>query len=528
MLSNPTRRWLAGLGVAGALIAASAVPAVAAPGVPLSDRQATEFGLYANNVIVASDGSMKWVRLDSLATEPLTSYTVKVDRSAVQSFAHVQSGGFNNGVCREDGPILSCTVEDDDERDSRLLVLPVFAKDTAKLGQHGDLTFTVSTPYAGTQTFRSTVIVGEGVDLAAGPTMEMKGAPGETVRAPIRVFNVGRTTADGVVLFFYGPAHFIPSEHYENCEYSVTRFKDHAFACTFDDPLAPGVSAVVDSSFGFTIPSDAWAPNAQEASHRWLTRAEWQDFRDEPSVFGQFQKGTGPTLKLATPARAQSTPQTNTNPDNGANMWLVVTGDQKADVVADGASVTGTVGRTVPVTVGWTDNGPAAATATALVEIPAGAYAAKVPDRCVPRGYNGDLDRKPVNMPGFPAYVCQDSTILHKGDKVTLEFALRIDKAGPLTGVIAVNPGPGETDLNPANDTAKILVNAPGGGDNPGDGDNSPGSGGGNGGGEGGDGGSLPITGSSTGLIAGIGALLLVAGLGGYLVARRRKTRFVA
>ncbi|WP_091126812.1 LPXTG cell wall anchor domain-containing protein [Micromonospora eburnea] len=39
---------------------------------------------------------------------------------------------------------------------------------------------------------------------------------------------------------------------------------------------------------------------------------------------------------------------------------------------------------------------------------------------------------------------------------------------------------------------------------------------------------SLPITGTATGLIAGIGALLLAAGVGGYVIARRRKTRFVA
>ena len=67
-------------------------------------------------------------------------------------------------------------------------------------------------------------------------------------------------------------------------------------------------------------------------------------------------------------------------------------------------------------------------------------------------------------------------------------------------------------DLKPANDIAKILVN--GGERRPGGGD--------------GDGGSLPITGQSTGLIAGLGALLLAAGVGGYLVAKRRRTRFVA
>ena len=71
-------------------------------------------------------------------------------------------------------------------------------------------------------------------------------------------------------------------------------------------------------------------------------------------------------------------------------------------------------------------------------------------------------------------------------------------------------------DLKPANDTAKVVVNAAPGGD------------GGQGGGGQGDGGTLPITGSSTALIAGVGALLLAAGAAGYVVSRRRRTRFVA
>ncbi|WP_433372232.1 LPXTG cell wall anchor domain-containing protein [Actinoplanes sp. CA-142083] len=44
----------------------------------------------------------------------------------------------------------------------------------------------------------------------------------------------------------------------------------------------------------------------------------------------------------------------------------------------------------------------------------------------------------------------------------------------------------------------------------------------------GGGGGGLPVTGSKTAAVAGIGALLLVAGAVGVLLVRRRRTRFVA
>ncbi|MFI2712904.1 ALF repeat-containing protein [Micromonospora sp. NPDC018662] len=47
-------------------------------------------------------------------------------------------------------------------------------------------------------------------------------------------------------------------------------------------------------------------------------------------------------------------------------------------------------------------------------------------------------------------------------------------------------------------------------------------------GGEGGEGGGLPVTGSDTATVAGIGGVLLVLGGVGYVIGRRRRSRFVA
>jgi LPXTG-motif cell wall-anchored protein len=44
----------------------------------------------------------------------------------------------------------------------------------------------------------------------------------------------------------------------------------------------------------------------------------------------------------------------------------------------------------------------------------------------------------------------------------------------------------------------------------------------------GGDGGGLPVTGAATGTVAGIGAVLLLIGGAGFLIGRRRRSRFVA
>lgn len=47
-------------------------------------------------------------------------------------------------------------------------------------------------------------------------------------------------------------------------------------------------------------------------------------------------------------------------------------------------------------------------------------------------------------------------------------------------------------------------------------------------GGDGGEGGGLPVTGADTATVAGVGGMLLLLGGAGYLIARRRRTRFVA
>ncbi|WP_330438846.1 LPXTG cell wall anchor domain-containing protein [Micromonospora sp. NBC_00821] len=46
-------------------------------------------------------------------------------------------------------------------------------------------------------------------------------------------------------------------------------------------------------------------------------------------------------------------------------------------------------------------------------------------------------------------------------------------------------------------------------------------------GGEGGEGGGLPVTGADTATVAGIGGVLLLLGGAGYLIGRRRRSRFV-
>ncbi|RQX01641.1 hypothetical protein [Micromonospora arida] len=117
-------------------------------------------------------------------------------------------------------------------------------------------------------------------------------------------------------------------------------------------------------------------------------------------------------------------------------------------------------------------------------------------------------------------YHCGERKRLAQGEKIEYEFELRLDEAGTRAAQVRLTFDTG-VDLNPANDraTITIIASADGGSENPGGDD-------GQGGGD--TDGSLPIIGAKAGVTAGIGGVLLAAGAVGFVVARRRKTRFVA
>jgi LPXTG-motif cell wall-anchored protein len=144
----------------------------------------------------------------------------------------------------------------------------------------------------------------------------------------------------------------------------------------------------------------------------------------------------------------------------------------------------------------------------AVVTIPAGTTVATVPDDCVKSEYK----YVKTKFDGLQ-YMCFSTPIFPAKTQVTWEFGLKITKVvANDAGAIEVNPACEcdifSHDINKSNDVAKIVVN--------------PADTGGSGGG------SLPITGPQTGLIGAGGALLVAAGIAGFIVARRRRTRFEA
>ncbi|MEU1687141.1 LPXTG cell wall anchor domain-containing protein [Micromonospora sp. NPDC005707] len=520
MLTNSSRRWLAGLGVAGAFVAASASPAFAAP--------AAEFELFFPDVTVAADspGVVRGAGLYSNEAAVLNDVTVRYDYRSLAG--KVTLTGDSGNDCTADGDgVLVChelfPVTIDELYGGFLSTVVVAPTDKAATGDEGELKIDLRAADREIATSTSRLRVGEGVDLAGGADTTVKAAPGGKFQAPVTVRNVGSKDIDGVVALFDSDYGIRTKERFDNCLY----VKDFLFACEFDEKIAVGGGGT--TTLNYELAADTYAPGSQYSVVRFMTPSDFEDLFQVREDAGAevARSGAGKSLSLTSlpAARSARVVQTDTDPNNNfSDLTVKVTGKNGADLAAIGASLTGKKGAVLTAALGFRNNGPATldhlrtqSDVTFMdVTVPTGTTAVEVPVDCAPRT-GDDAEWGEAGTPGAAAYRCYPGPFAPAGETLTAEFKFRIDKViANATGTVKVNvpcecEGGFYADLKPANDTAKVVVNA------------APGGGGGQGGG-----GTLPITGSSTALIAGVGALLLAAGAAGYVVSRRRRTRFVA
>lgn len=158
------------------------------------------------------------------------------------------------------------------------------------------------------------------------------------------------------------------------------------------------------------------------------------------------------------------------------------------DWEAVGTSAEGARGETVDVKVTVRNNGPAGAKGVVTVTAPAGTEIVGVPKGCTV-----SQDKR--------ASVCDGGdAVVPVGGKAEGVFRLKITGSVTKSGTVAVK-GKGGKDTNPRNNVAPLKITVTGGG----------------GGGD-----ELPVTGASVGIVAGLGAALLLAG-GVLLVLGRRR-----
>jgi hypothetical protein len=515
MLHRSGRRLLTGLAAAAAsfTLATPALAADATVTMKIDDVQVAVGGTATVYPVLYAD------RETELPGASVT-YVLSGDAAGVTLYAGEESSDCE----RRSSTKLVCSLPYpiDLGPDGVIGYLPagVRAATSAKAGSVATVTATFAADGVQPVTATSKVTVADGVDLVA-PQREqtIKVKPGAGFDAALQVRNASSVVVHGAVLTFWTDYGFEGTEQFSNCRYEFGQPRQ----CVFDQDLDAG------ATYRLTVPyrlrKDTYAPSNLGGEFNWATKG------DSPAAAARLgAAGSGSALRLTPVAALRAAGQTDTNPDNNTQVITIAAqGKQGADFVALGAKVSGAAGAVVDAPVGLRNAGPAtvdfsrsgSSPGLVIVTPPAGTKVVTIPAGCE-LAEDGSYQTKP----GTTQYACVSGPRVTSGQTLTWKFGLKIEKVTPnATGSVEVNPKCAcdrfAKDLNPANNVAAIVANPAGGTGNGGNGDGSGGSGGS-------DGGGLPITGPAGAAIGGAGVLLVGAGVIGFVLARRRRTRFQA
>jgi LPXTG-motif cell wall-anchored protein len=508
------------LAVGGVVVAALVACPLAA-----NAASAVSAKVFAPDVSVAP-GTSSDTYIPVFGAGQVHNLTLTFDASALP--AHVSLDTSDSDDCEPAGSTVTCHLLDTDLDGVQTgMDITLKADGSAQPGNTGKLKVTVDSDETSPVTSTATIRVAEGVDLTAGPNIDVDTAPGKHVPAALTVKNSGTTTVHGAYLVMFGEDAFGFGTRYRNCVYVDALGEAY---CQFDSDLAAGQTYGLSSRLDLAVAGDAQAPFIAGVDVSWMTPQDWADEKGRLVGIGAPQDGphgTSPALTLvavSTP-NVETTPQTDVNPDdNHSDVTVHITGHNYGDFEAIGAKADGGAGATVTVKVGVLNHGPAAirgsrsgnAAYNIDVTIPSGTTATAVPSACGPI-VDGHLDVDNLGKPGFGEYGCSSRDTILAGQRILVQFTLHLDKAlTNVKGKVVVSQPTDAVGLdnlwdnNTANNTADIVINPPGG------------VGGGNGGDNGSDG-SLPVTGSNTPMIAGIGVLVLGVGVLLFWLGRRRR-----
>ncbi|WP_433301719.1 LPXTG cell wall anchor domain-containing protein [Actinoplanes sp. CA-030573] len=427
------------------------------------------------------------------------------------------AGPADNFDCTSSGPTkVSCPIV------SEIYVSPagnrehhaVISADPGANGETGKITMTFSGGGVKPASLTVDVSVVHGVDLAAGGSQTISVAPGATFGASLEVRNNGDSVVHGAAVTIDTAYAFSARTRFANCLYR----DDQPHACVFDQGLEPGVTYQV--TLPYRLRRDTYAPSTVAGDFVWRTADGYRNlikFIEDNGFEGPGTPGTGAKLELK--RKVSLAKQTDTDPGNNSQSLTVnVTGRQGADLAAVGVTASAAAGATITLPVGVRNNGPATldppvgSPVFIVVTFPAGTEVVTTPAGC--------MEQTPPPHADYACYTSESGPFRAK-TTVTWKFRVKVTKVVVnATGTVAVDDVHDfSKDINEANNVAKIVLNPAKAGNS--GGGQSEGEGGGSGGG-------LPITGPPTSLIGAAGAGLVAIGLAGFLIARRRRTRFEA
>jgi LPXTG-motif cell wall-anchored protein len=402
-------------------------------------------------------------------------------------------------------------------------VLQVAAKSGAAPDAEGELAFGVRFDGAAAVTAGAAISIGEGVDLAGVVNTPRTVAAGSTVDAGVRVSNVGAEPVKSAVLALSGwDSGLTAGGGFSNCTYGVL------IVCTFADVLATGTTYELATQMRLRIPADTAAGSRATALGSWYTPGDFREMTDLAAELDEGflgPKGTGaPATLREVPAAASraAAGQVDTDPGNNVMVSEFEVGGRRPDLAAVGATITGRPGDKVDARVGFRNNGPGALHHEVFsntdpgthITVPPGVRAVAVDERCFPLEFEEGEEPGDVDEPsGASEYLCMlwEGTTKAEGSALfDFTFQVRAEPSAE-AGRVTINEedltGGATLDRDGRNDSAPIAVAS---------------------GDSGGEGGGLPVTGTDAGLLGAGGAVLLLAGVAGLLLVRRRRLRFTA
>ncbi|WP_432902122.1 LPXTG cell wall anchor domain-containing protein [Micromonospora matsumotoense] len=514
------QRWFAALAAASVFATAAptttagaAAPTMAGPTAtgPTTALAADTLQVASRNLLVApghsGTGDVRVYFDGPLARRGIVVH-VDLDLSDVNAIGSVTAGSRGWG-CGRHGEKLRCIAQLNEWGRPPTLLFQVAARSDAALDSRAALRIVATT--VGVSTTRTiTVGVTEGTDLQTAPTTALSVDPGDWVELASTVRNAGPDPVRGAVLTLHSDWLLKYGGEFRNC-----RFQENTpLICHFDTELEPGVTYRLSASLPFHTYPIARTGLVVTNRLQWWTTDDWALVEKEPSEpLPPTTPGTGGELRLVAQTSAARTDTDTSN--SWTDVRVTITGDRRADTAAVGGQARARVGDRVTFTVGLRNLGPAVVETwrevpLVRVTIPEGTTAVAVPWWCAPPT-DGDWPGGHDGQLGARAYACSGpGDLAGVGETIPYEFTLRVDRLARRTaGTVTIDI---DADTDPRNDRAEIVIlpaaDGSGGGEPDGDG-------------------SLPITGSATVPLVVLAGLLLAAGLGGYLVARRR-TRFVA
>ncbi|WP_346537344.1 LPXTG cell wall anchor domain-containing protein [Micromonospora sp. DPT] len=502
MLRHSIRRRLAGAAVAGAFVAATATPAIAAG----------ELRIAARDLLVAPGHTAPGaVRVDvhgnpSPAGSPVALAIELSEWDSLGSFAVTDDSGWD---CVRHADTLHCLGALGRWSRTPTLYFQLAARADAPLDGRAELTVQAFSA-VGTATRKITVGVVEGVDLVTEPKTALRAGPGGTVDLTGTVRNAGPVPVHGAVLTLDADMDVMSVDDFRNCRRAEARLT----ICRFDTDLAPGVSYRLSAPLPLTLKTFLRSGLVLPNRLQWWTPDDWALVEQDPDVpLPPDTPGTGDELGLVAQPTARQSDSATWN--SWTAVGITVTGDRTADTAAVGGRANAEVGDRVTVTPGFRNLGPTEVETWREIplvrfRIPDGTTAVEVHWGCAPIGAGPWKPGDTFGQPGAREYGCSGpGDVAGVGETVSYSFTLRVDRLPrPTAGQVSIDV---EADTDPTNDRAQIVLVPPAGS-------------GGNGGGDD----SLPITGGSTALTMAVGGLLLAAGTTGVLLARRRRTDFVA